>query len=527
MPPAAAEARARLEAGAPETGTVPPEAAQPGVLGQAVEYGSTLLGDIGSTALGMGKAALGVTPALGPERAALALLRGQGVKEALSQAAGIPAAQEAMGGMIAPQIAEAKKVMPLIGQGRDVEAVGHGLAAALPMLGPVAAQAGEELGRGEYGAGLAHATEALVPAVAPEILGRVREGLRGTPEQLATKGTQGLSEALQTPAGKGGIRAAEMDRNIQIAQSDISKLAREQPLTAKGAERFHEMAEKIGEHQDKLWDEGHKPGIERHANAPIDQANLVSAGQAAITAEAADAAPAEAAAAQKWLETGINKARSLESLDKLVREINDDLRGKDVLNRYGPLQIRVRQAVVKAARGEIDRTLESFGEQGVRDINQRWGALDKIKDRLEERAVQEGRTETRKGPIPDWVHLYSFMHPGLEALPVSVGAGFRIGSMLRPDMATRLGRSYRVLGRAGLEPPPMPEAPPEQLPLVGGAGPLFETGGGPAPFTQQPLLEPREFGRRESVVPPVEELRPTPMLKPETEVQKAGRKRKK
>lgn len=51
-----------------------------------------------------------------------------------------------------------------------VSGTGRMAAAALPGIGPAAAQAGEELGQGEYGKAGAHATELLAPFAVPEAL---------------------------------------------------------------------------------------------------------------------------------------------------------------------------------------------------------------------------------------------------------------------------------------------------------------------------------------------------------------------
>lgn len=54
--------------------------------------------------------------------------------------------------------------------GDPVSGTGRMAAAALPGIGPAAAQAGEELGQGEYGRAGAHATELLAPFAVPEAL---------------------------------------------------------------------------------------------------------------------------------------------------------------------------------------------------------------------------------------------------------------------------------------------------------------------------------------------------------------------
>jgi hypothetical protein len=298
------------------------------------------------------------------------------------------------------------------------------------------------------------------------------------PRRIRT-GPENILRALDTPPGKGGVRAAKMARDVDIAKADIAELHRTKPIKARGSEAFGKMAENIREYRWKLWKEAHEPLIERHARVPIDHVKLLESGLAEVTQEAADEAPAEADAALKWLIGSIDKPRTLASADKLLREINNNLKGKNI-ERYGPLQVRVRHAVASALREEIDRVLEQAGEKGVRDVNRRFGALRNIEERLAERGIQEWRKESKKGPIPDWAHLYLFSHPGL-GVPMSVGAAIRVGSMLKPSPARLLKKGIRQLGKTSLSPemPSMPEG--RGRPPVGSL---------PAPATPPPAPGP-------------------------------------
>ncbi len=68
-------------------------------------------------------------------------------------------------GLIQAQVNEAKQAS--LG---SVEGLGHGLAAILPLVGPMAAQAGTEIGEGATGQGFAHATELLAPSLGPKVV---------------------------------------------------------------------------------------------------------------------------------------------------------------------------------------------------------------------------------------------------------------------------------------------------------------------------------------------------------------------
>jgi hypothetical protein len=351
---------------------------------------------------------------------------------------------------------------------RRSEGYGPAYAAVAP---PVSQAVGVNLPSMEHQADIGNTRGVMAEATVPAAEVLAAEGARAVgpritralePGRIAA-GREGLETALATPPGKAGARAAKMKSDIHVATADLAEIEKDTPakVTAilkrgKGAENFHELAEKIDARQDKMWDEGHTPGIERHAEAPARMQQVAAAGKRLLTDEARTAAPQEAAAADAWLE-GVAKDRNLKSLDTLVREINDDLKGKDASQRYGPLQVRVRQGVVQAARNEIERILTDSGEKGVKAVNRRWGALENIKGRLQERAVQEAQREAKQGPVPDWVHMYSFLHPDMG---LSIGAGIAVGKLLRPNPATQLTKGMRQLGRTSLEAPYAAPAPP-------------------------------------------------------------------
>ena len=193
----------------------------------------------------------------------------------------------------------------------------------------------------------------------------------------------------------------------------------------------------------------------------------------------------------KWLDTEIAKPRSLGQLDGLLREINDDL-GKltpGSQRPFGELGPRVQSAVAQAARNEIDKLLTNAGEQGVRDVNTRYGALVNIADRATKAGLSEATAEGKKGFIPAWVHAYSFIHPGPEGLAASVGAGIHPSGMFSNTPSKGIIKGAARLGQANLEPtpivtPPRPTihgllpAPPTQLPYTDTSGPIPPTPSG-------------------------------------------------
>jgi hypothetical protein len=84
------------------------------------------------------------------------------LKSAAMSAPGVGFARDVM----QAQLNQAQQARQSAQQGNYSEAFGHGLAAALPLLGPPAAQAGEQIGSGDIAGGLGSGTALLAPFAA-------------------------------------------------------------------------------------------------------------------------------------------------------------------------------------------------------------------------------------------------------------------------------------------------------------------------------------------------------------------------
>jgi len=379
-------------------------------------------------------------------------------------------------------------------------------AAAAPAVAP---QVGVNLPSMEHQAEIGNTRGVLAEAAVPaaETLGAAGAlklfepggaGARALESRRLRAGPQNIIEGLDTPAGKGGDRALQMKRDVHAATGDLAEIGREVPskvtrmLSREGtdSEALHGVIEKIDQRLDDMWTKGHEPGIERHAQADTigrERTPLMNpvadAAQAALTRMAKRAAPGEAATAQAWVDQ-LRQPTTLKELDEFIRHVNDDLKGKGAETRYGPLSVTVRNEAVKAARNTVDRVLMDADEAGVKAINRRWGALDSIRDRLTENAVNAARKEAKGGSLPDWAHLYGFLHPDLG---LSVGVGVNAARMMAPSMPSKTLRGMVQLGKtsltapyeavpppgwnqppAGLLPPPAPQVPPNATPDVSG-----------------------------------------------------------
>jgi hypothetical protein len=94
------------------------------------------------------------------------------------------------------QGAELGKAADNFKQGRYSEAVGHGAAGLLPLIGPAAAAAGERIGSGDVAGGLGEATGLLAPIVGPAAVRGASTAVRG-----------GVAAVRAIPAGADALDA--------------------------------------------------------------------------------------------------------------------------------------------------------------------------------------------------------------------------------------------------------------------------------------------------------------------------------
>lgn len=393
----------------------------------------------------------------------------------------------------------------------------------VPFVGPTMASTVESLenkrfaeaGRTAGGALLQTAGAAAVPEVMKEVRGGVERAGTAIESRNVTKGTELYKKGLGIPsppeaadlASKTAPDEINSARNADIVVKDVAKISREHPLTQKGSAASFQHARDILDYAKNLWETEHQAPIARNANLQVgfgpdgDPQVLVKAAREAITPEALDAEKNPAAAkrnAERWITQALDKPRSLSSLDQYIRELNADLESPRAKQQYGPLDIRMKNAVVKAARGEVERLLTNAGETGVKGVNSRYGALVDIADHAIDQGLAEAKTERTANPLLDWAHSYVFAHrTGLTG-----GISLNPAKLLTPTPSKMLTKGMAKLGRTSLEPPPAspgpfiptppgnvplgPERPPNYQPPTTQATPV----GPPPPPAGFPPTEP-------------------------------------
>src|ERR1700722_2775479 len=186
------------------------------------------------------------------------------------------------------QVDQFKKVPGDIRQGHYSEAAGHAVAGALPLAGPAAAQAGEEIGDKRFGSGAAHALELLGPAAAGEVIprrvgGRVLSNVNNPTEEAALASVEPhvrISTSQRT--GRSGVQRVEQtlpnlpgsasraEKFYAVQEQDLAKEAQRriasgggQRTNAVGAgeavqQRLQERVGRLKAQADKFYDEVRK-----------------------------------------------------------------------------------------------------------------------------------------------------------------------------------------------------------------------------------------------------------------------------
>lgn len=387
--------------------------------------------------------------------------------------------------------------------------------AVVPGLDPAAMERSADIGRPEeiVGGALAPLSTIAAPRVIESAAGKIRAGAEARNLRV---GSESVGKGLGIPpspeaaalAGPQAPDAINSARDLQLSQKDLAAIERATPVTVKGSAGTFARARNILDYSSRLWDDAHAPMISRNVNLPIKSQALVDAGMEALTKEAGEASPAsesQVRRAKKWLVDKVGQPRSLGSADKLLREINTDLETPAATKPYGPVYARAQVAVRDALRSEIERVLtQDAGEQGVAEINQRYGALRNIADRAIQSGLAEAKAEGRASALPDWLNAYLFAHTG----GVSGGMSVHPSAAFTPKASKQLASGMTKLAGTSLEPPPLPTAPTPRLPMppdtsgpTGAMGPSAYTFNAPGP--PPPPVEPKFATEATGTVQPI------------------------
>jgi hypothetical protein len=189
---------------------------------------------------------------------------------------GVVTAYEA-GKKILPGIIQAakdqwQKAKDAYDEGSYSEAAGHALAAAIPGVGPAAANAGEQIGSGNIAGGLGEATGLMAPFVAGDVANAAKQGVQavGLPEALENSATRQYSSALNATTRGNKLRSAQITPELI-----------DQGVTGSVKSIAQQAAAKLGQIGDQLTD--------AYSNLPAGTSIPLKAVQDKINAAAEDA----------------------------------------------------------------------------------------------------------------------------------------------------------------------------------------------------------------------------------------------
>jgi hypothetical protein len=379
-----------------------------------------------------------------------------------------------------PARAEIEKAKEENAQGHTLGAIGHGAAAAVPVLGPWASSLGEQAGTGDVGGAAGKvAGQVGLGELAAKAPGIAKAGLKATggaglglgleSEDLLTKGVrpraraQGWQEAIGSPGVQRAIKEYDAATPIQ------------------NIEDFHDA---IGPMKQKLWDDKVQPALDRQGPRPVtEMGKAATAVRDAITPQMREFDPAGVANLET-LAGKLDKSRTVSEASDLQKYANAQLEsyfGKYPAARRSAMNANPEiigwETARRAIREQLNETLEDAGDTQAAEARQDYGHLTTIEKELERKV----NPNERKAPV-DLARTLGL----IGAIPshgVSIAAGELVHRMNDPNRLLRRGI-------AKLNPPPeAPFTPPapyfkplEQFPAGQGAvGPSTAPVQGPAP----------------------------------------------
>jgi hypothetical protein len=132
------------------------------------------------------------------------------------------------------QTGEAVKALDLASQGRGSEASGHAAASMIPVIGPMAAHAGEQIAGGDVAGGLGSATGLLLPAGAPVMARGALQGARyaapGIADMLEAGANSRYADVMSPKIGPNKVRFGNQAAKIapELAKNpEMSAMSRE------------------------------------------------------------------------------------------------------------------------------------------------------------------------------------------------------------------------------------------------------------------------------------------------------------
>jgi hypothetical protein len=357
--------------------------------------------------------------------------------------------------IVDPAIQMGSKAKDAFKQGRYSEAAGYGLAAALPMVGPMAADIGETAGKGDI-AGLAGAA---VGTVASALAGKALANPRATAVEIG-KGAKAVvkapgkaisagvnrvidaarsaqsPETLMTQAVKPRANNMNWDQSLKTALPNL-KLG--EKLIGKSVETVDDAIAATQAAKKNIW-EDYSSRLGRHKSATIDGNAIADSMVQSIDPRTAQLNPELAAKVAKQAET-YRRPLTLEEAENFLHSANRDLHTYYSKNKVGQKvalgdpDMASTVAEAGALRSQIYGTLDKLDGPGAAFTKQKYGSLLNIEEELMRRRNVAARQqpESLSEQIGKW-QSYGKVAKGLA----TGNAGAVVEGMAQGKMASAL-----------------------------------------------------------------------------------------
>ena len=271
------------------------------------------------------------------------------------------------GSIVQSNLAELKKAGENFQQGRYSEAIGHGVAGVLPVIGPAAAAAGERMASGDVAGGLGEGAGLLVPfGVGPAMRG-ARGAARGAVTATrAVPGGAGALDAIAALADRGAT-----NRIVDVAGPKVG------PNKLRLTNRLADVAPQLA--RDPDLSALSRQGLQAKVAAKLEEAtmNLDGAADSRLVSQQVKTAPLVSALDEKIAQLTATPAEA----SKLPRELAPGQVAK--VEPYGtpvePAPNSVQIATLKQIRNEVAALGPVAPYEAVRRIRQAWDHVAKVK----------------------------------------------------------------------------------------------------------------------------------------------------
>jgi len=295
--------------------------------------------------------------------------------------------------------------------GHPIQAYGHSLASVVPLVGPWAANLGEQSGKGDIGGATGNVLGTLglgkLSGVASDVIkSKVGNIIHPTPEILNEKVTKHLTNALNPvksnakylPALKGSLNSGDLASAIQDAKiPDANGKPGTEPLNIQDHTDYKEA---ITQRKNALWDEI-KPKLKLAGNDLIDKSRTLADLQSTRSGISAKIEPNSYKPSESETFYSNNTPLKIDDAQERVQDLNKQLNAffkapvsASEVEATAP-KIANKLAERASLNSQIDEAVEKATGQGIGDFKKRYSNL---RQHEEDALRAQITSETKKNP---------------------------------------------------------------------------------------------------------------------------------